>query len=325
MSDSTADTATALTPTEAAGLLIVSDDTQVTEPLPAGSDEPEAVETDADPRPEDEAEYETDESETSEDQPEQEAVEPEPKHRVKIAGEEVEVTYEELLKGYSREADYTRKAQTLAEQRKAAEAEFQAVRAEREHYAKSLAEVQEALNSQKLPEVDWDKLYQEDPVQYTVQRERYRQHQEAQQAVQSERQRLHEQMVAEQRQHLAEHIRAESARLVEKIPEWSKPEIAKVEKSRIAEYAKNIGYSEQEIGQIYDSRAVALMRKAMLYDELQSRKPVAQRKIESAPKMVTPGTPQRQNQKNSDKTRLQQRLAKTGSVQDAAALIMLGD
>jgi hypothetical protein len=324
MTDSTAE-ATALTPSEAAGLLIVDpNDTQAAEPLPADSPEPvETVETDADPAP-DEAEYETDESETAEVEPEPETVEP-TKHRVKIAGEEVEVTYEELLKGYSREADYTRKAQTLAEQRKAAEAEYQAVRAEREHYAKSLAEVQEALNAQKLPELDWDKLYAEDPVQYTVQRERYRQHQEAQQAVQSERQRLHEQMVQEQRKHLIEHIQAESTRLIEKIPEWSKPEVAKAEKTRIAEYARNLGYSDQEISQIYDSRAVNALRKAMLYDEIQSRKPIAQRKVESAPKMATPGSPQRRDAKTNEKARLQQRLAKSGSVSDAAALIMLGD
>ena len=41
--------------------------------------------------------------------------------RVKVAGEELEVPYSELVKGYSREADYTRKAQALAQQRQEAE------------------------------------------------------------------------------------------------------------------------------------------------------------------------------------------------------------
>ena len=41
--------------------------------------------------------------------------------RVKVAGEELEVPYSELVRGYSREADYTRKAQALAQQRQEAE------------------------------------------------------------------------------------------------------------------------------------------------------------------------------------------------------------
>lgn len=41
--------------------------------------------------------------------------------RVKVDGEELEVPYSELKRGYSREADYTRKAQALAQQRQEAE------------------------------------------------------------------------------------------------------------------------------------------------------------------------------------------------------------
>ena len=41
--------------------------------------------------------------------------------RVKVDGEELEVPYSELKRGYSREADYTRKTQALAQQRQEAE------------------------------------------------------------------------------------------------------------------------------------------------------------------------------------------------------------
>lgn len=39
-------------------------------------------------------------------------------YKVKVDGEEVEVTKEELLKGYMRQSDYTRKTQSLAQERK---------------------------------------------------------------------------------------------------------------------------------------------------------------------------------------------------------------
>ena len=42
----------------------------------------------------------------------------EPKFKVKVDGEEIEVTQEELLRGYMRQKDYTQKTQQLAEQRK---------------------------------------------------------------------------------------------------------------------------------------------------------------------------------------------------------------
>jgi hypothetical protein len=41
--------------------------------------------------------------------------------RVKVDGEDVEIPFSEALRGYSREADYTRKAQTVAQQRQEAE------------------------------------------------------------------------------------------------------------------------------------------------------------------------------------------------------------
>jgi hypothetical protein len=63
-------------------------------------------------------------------------------YTVKIDGEEFEVTLDELRNGYQRQADYTRKSQSLAEQRKAYEANLQAVQAERNQYAQVLEKCQ---------------------------------------------------------------------------------------------------------------------------------------------------------------------------------------
>jgi hypothetical protein len=58
---------------------------------------------------------------------EEEVVEeqPKPKYKAKVDGEEIEVEIDELINGYQRTADYTKKSQALAEQRKAIEAERQ--------------------------------------------------------------------------------------------------------------------------------------------------------------------------------------------------------
>ena len=86
---------------------------------------------------EDEVADEEEETEEQESQPD--------KFVVKVNGEELEVTKDELLRGYQREADYTRKTQKLAEERRMVESEFQQVRAEREQYATVLVQLQQKL------------------------------------------------------------------------------------------------------------------------------------------------------------------------------------
>lgn len=57
-------------------------------------------------------------TEESEDNETQETNVEEPKYKVKVDGEEIEVTQDELLRGYMRQKDYTQKTQQLAEQRR---------------------------------------------------------------------------------------------------------------------------------------------------------------------------------------------------------------
>ena len=67
---------------------------------------------------------EPDQPATESEQVEEPPIEPsgEPTYKVKIDGQEQEVRLTELLSGYQRQADYTRKTQELAEQRRLAEA-----------------------------------------------------------------------------------------------------------------------------------------------------------------------------------------------------------
>ena len=70
-----------------------------------------------------EEELEVEEEEDShEDQVEEEEEQQPQLYTIKVDGEDVEVTLDELQNGYSRQRDYTRKTQELAEQRKSFEA-----------------------------------------------------------------------------------------------------------------------------------------------------------------------------------------------------------
>lgn len=218
--------------------------------------------------------------------------EPEPQpvrsFKVKVDGEEVEVPEDELLKGYSRTSDYTKKTQRLAEERKAFEAEAAAVKSEREQYSKALSALQEHLQASKEP--NWDQLESQDPIEFVKQKELWRDRRERVALIEAERRRIADQQAAEQQQAFNKYLEAEQSKLLDALPQWKKDaKKAQAEREMIANLALDAGYSEAEISQIYDHRAVLIMRKAALYDEMMSKAKSQSEKVRDAPKTAPPG------------------------------------
>lgn len=243
-------------------------------------------------------------------------------YKVKIDGSELDVPEDELLKGYSRTADYTRKTQKLSEERKALESEANAVRAEREEYSKTLTALKAQLQS--VSEPDWTTLADQDPIEFVKQKELSRDRKEKLQALEQEQRRvahLHEQ---EQQRAFQTFVLNEQAQLAQAIPEWKDATTAKAEKEKIAAFAASLGYSEADIAQIYDHRAVVALRKAALYDEMMSNAKSQTQKVKDGPKTVSPGNPMPASRmKEFERSRSQ--LEKTGKISDfAAAFKQLG-
>lgn len=241
---------------------------------------------------------------------------------VKIDGKEVEVTLDELQKGYSRTQDYTRKTQQVAEMRKQTEAELTAIRAEREQYAQLLGALSEQVKAAAEPKIDWDRLYQEDPIEYVRQREVMRENREKAAAIQAEQQRLAEISQQEQMKEMQAHKAKESQALLEAIPSWKDPAKAKAEKSMLIEFGQKMGFTSEELGNIFDHRVVLALRKAALYDQMQAKRQGIKPVTNNGPKPAKPGAAGRVSQM-SDAARAKQRLAKTGRVDDAASAIEL--
>ena len=269
--------------------------------------------------PQDEALESSEEVEGDEEESEEEAPRDE-KFIVKVDGKEIEVPKEELIRGYQREADYTRKTQKLAEERKLVESEFQQVRGEREQYAQVLGQLQQKLQEFEPQEPDWNRLEVEDPTEYARQWTSHQRRQQQRYAVQAEQARLQQLYQAESQKQIQNVLAQETARLKEKIPEWSSPEKAKAEGKALLEYGQNLGFTEQELNGISDSRALLALHKAWKYDQMMSKRPEFQAKIKKAPKMVSSGSAGSVSSKSSDINNAKKRLAQTGSVRDAASL-----
>jgi hypothetical protein len=125
---------------------------------------------------------------------------------------------------------------------------------------------------------------------------------------------------AEEQRQLQQTMAQEIASLKEKIPEWSSPDKAKAEGVALLEYGQKLGFTEQELNTITDSRALLTLHKAWKYDQMMSKRPEFQAKIKKAPKMVTPGSAGSVGSKSSELNNAKKRLAQTGSVRDAASL-----
>lgn len=308
----------AMTADQAANAIesMLSGDGYQQEPEALMGDEPETIDEEVSAE-DDAAEVESEDVE-SEDAEEPEQEEQPSKFTVKVDGKDVEVTLDELQKGYSRTEDYTRKTQALAQERKQAQAEFESVRNERAQYAQLLGALQEQL-TQATPQVDMDYLYNEDPIEWVKQRELQRSNAERMAAIASEQKRLADEQAKEQNAYLKDELSKEKDLLLSQAPELRDPKTAAKAKQDWIAAGKAVGLSEQELNNVRDHRILLALRKLAAYDSM-----VAKRKdlkpVQSSTPTARPGTISKQPQSSIVK-QSQQRLAKTGNVRDAANLI----
>jgi hypothetical protein len=286
------------------------------------------VEEEVEPEEEDDSEQQSSEDEEiADDEEEQEPTKPEPrKLKVKLPEGEQELPEDEVVKGYLRNADYTRKSQENAEKRKTLDAESQAVATERQRYATQLQALDQLLTESGGAEPDWDTLRNEDPAVFAATYAAWDQHQKRIAAVRQEKARVQQQVQTDQIKQLQAHLSAEKEKLVEAIPEWKNPETAKADQAEIAEYARSQGYTDEELNAVTDHRVVKILREAALFRKTQQKKPVIKQKIETA-KVLAPGSGQREKRVVSELTRQKQALAKSHSLADAGSAIasMLDD
>jgi hypothetical protein len=268
-----------------------------------------------------EAEEDSEEDYEESDQEEAEEEEEEhPRYRVKAAGEEKDVTLDELIKGYQLGADYTKKTTEVAEQRRALEAERQAVEEAkhlREQYAQRLQVLENFLNT---PEEDIEYLKETDPIGYAVKVAEQTQREKQLQAVHAEQIRIAQMQQADQANALRTHLASEAERIAAIVPDYADKEKGAKIRQEIREYAKSIGWTDQELSSVYDSRAVLSLYEGMQYRKLMQNKPAVTKKVSEAPKMVKSGTSKAQTSEREQIKKDKARLRESGRVQDAATL-----
>jgi hypothetical protein len=243
-------------------------------------------------------------------------------YKVKIDGEEAEVTLEEALSGYQRERTFHKRMNEISQKSKAIDAESAETKRLRDEYARGLQQLEQAL---RVPEPNWEELrrtktneeFASIHAEYQIQQNNLAKVQHQQQAIMSQQQ-------AEVQAQYQNHLKAEFDTMLDKIPAWRDEKVREAERSKVISYAKSkMGYTDDEIAQASDHRAIVTLRKAMLYDELMGGKTQAKRKVKVAPRMVKAGSPKTKSEVVSKRNQdMMKRFNNNSTIEGAVELLL---
>lgn len=252
------------------------------------------------------------------------------KSKVKVNGQELEVTLDELHKGYQMEADYRRKTSELAETRKAFEAEQEKTKNDLEQRLQQTAQFSEIMDQfilQDYNSIDWNTLRAENPGEFAAYQAEFQNRMQQVNQIKSQLGQQLEQMQAEakkqQMEAQLEYLNKERELLAEAVPEFKDTTKAQELATNMRNFLHSKGFTDQEIGGLVDHKQVLLVRDAMAYQALKSGKPEVQKKVSNAPKLQKPGSTQKKSKGEVQKNQLRSRLKKSGRLEDAMALIDL--
>ena len=180
-----------------------------------------------------------------------------------------------------RQADYTRKTQEVAEERRALEQQRAEVAQRAEFNQTHVREVAKVMSIDErlaqFQQLDWNALTDANPLQaMKLDRQMRDLQSQRQQAVASIEQ-IQQRTALETQQATARRLQEAQAEVAREIKNWS-PEVAKA----LQETGKSIGYKPEELASVNDPRAVKLLHKAYLYDQLMKERTKAEPQAEPA-------------------------------------------
>ena len=229
---------------------------------------------------------------------------------IEVDGEKLSI--EEIKLGYLRQADYTKKTQAVAEQRKAAEDQSRI-------YESTLSALLTAAGADlsRFDNVNWEQAAVENPEQYKQAKAMFEQTQQTYNFIRS-RADEHQTRAAQQQQAAMKQVAAESLTVLKStIPNWSNDLYYS-----IGEYAKdNLGVSTEEFNGIHDHRSITAMYKAMQFDRA---KVETQKKVKATPKKTLSGKKAEPKDlgKKDNYRKARERLKKSGSMDDAVQALL---
>ena len=235
-------------------------------------------------------------------------------HRIKVSGQELEVTLDELKAGYSRDSDYRQKTHTLGLERRDLDNQKESFR---QSYDTRLSELNDLIGTadgfirQQQGSKDLQKLYDEDPTAAARLDYQLREQERQLDGMKSKAQEAY-------RKQYDEYITAQRDLAAAKIPEYSDPNKTDQFKTNMRTTLRSYGFNDGEIGSLADHRMLMVIRDAMSYKSVKDKRPIAQKKVANAPRVVKSGIAKSSSSSGREGIRNKiGRLKKTGHLKDA--------
>ena len=241
--------------------------------------------------------------------------------RVKIDGNEVEVTLDELKQGYSGQKYVQKGMQEAATQRKEAEQVYSALLSERQQVQQLFQELQQG-NIAQAPTPPSRELFDSDPIGYMEEKMNFDERKVAYDNKMAQFQQLSSQNSQAEKTAKQTYLKQEMQTLQQKIPEFADSNKAGKIKERLVQVGReHYGYSAEEIGQVMDHRAIQVLHDAMKYRDIMSGKAKAVAKTKKARPIIKAGAKRMDDSNTKVRKRQQAKLKKSGSLEDALGLI----
>ena len=240
-------------------------------------------------------------------------------HQVTVNGEKIDVDLDELKAGYQKDADYRRKTEELAIERRQLSSDKDRLLKEYSTKFEHLNNLTATLNAEVNSEInskELDKLFDEDPTEAAKLERKIRRRKET--IAQAQRK-----LRTQQDQQFQEILREEQKKVALKHPDFGDPIKGATLKTNLRNYLVGRGFNDQEVSSIYDSRMFDVVLDGMNHRNNMNRpKPNLAKKIVKPTKVVKPGVKVAKDEKMSQ-VRLDQlnRLKRSGNPKDATDLL----
>ena len=240
-------------------------------------------------------------------------------HRLKVNGQEIEVSLDELKAGYSRDSDYRQKTHSLSLERKDLETQKDSFR---QNYDTRLGELNDLISTadgfirQQQGSKDLQKLWEEDPT--SAARLDYQLRQQTRQIddMKSKAKEAYDKQYSE-------YLDTQRQLAAAKIPEYSDPNKADQFRTDMRTSLRSYGFTDQEIGSLADHRFLMVIKDAMGYKSVKDKKPIVQKKVANAPKVIKAGVAK--SNVSSGREAIKQKIGKlhkSGHIKDAQSAIL---
>jgi hypothetical protein len=204
---------------------------------------------------------------------------------VKVDGRDAEVTLSELIGGYQRQSDYTKKTQNAAEERKTFEAEKKQFAEDRQVVEQHLRQQLDQIGSQLEQEPNWAEEFELDPIGTPQKKYEWELKIAGAKAASDTQQK---QMMMDRHQYLQH----QNQLLAQMIPEMVDAEKGPAKKQQITNFLVNeIGLDQKDVADIGDAKVVFLADLAMKQFNIEKQaKKVVSKKVANKPRVAKPGS-----------------------------------